>query len=204
MSLLEHTLLALPTALAAPDGAAHAHASHPGPDHAAGTHEPTPPRVLHVPAGAGEMIWVVGDTYTFKATGAETDGQLFVWEASVPPLGGPPPHIHHTQQEAYYLLEGELEIMDGERTFAASAGSFVYIPPGVVHSFRNTASTPARMLVWMTPAGFENFFREVGQRPRPGESAPLLGPEEMAKTIDAAPRYGMEVRLSGSAPLPQR
>jgi hypothetical protein len=56
--------------------------------------------VRHVPAGQGRSIWAVGDTYSFKVTGTETDGMLTVFEASVPPGAGPPPHIHHDADEA--------------------------------------------------------------------------------------------------------
>lgn len=154
-----------------------------------------PTRVMHVPPGEGRSVWVVGDTYTFKATGAETDGRLTFWEATVPPQSGPPPHIHHGEDEAYYVLEGELEVLDGDRTFTARAGSFVYIPRGALHRFQNIGSTPARMLILFTPAGFEGFIFEVGQPARPGEDAPPLGPEEMERTVRAAPQYGIELRL---------
>lgn len=180
--------------------AAHAHGLPQGTSATAGRAAPDAAlRVRHVPAGEGEALWVVGDTYTFKATGAETGGRLFVWEAYVPPLAGPPPHVHTEQHEAYFLLDGELEVLDGETTIQARAGSFVYVPPGTVHAFRNSGNRPARMLVWMTPAGFEGFFREVGQSARAGARAPLLGPEELARTIEAAPRYGMELRIPDAA-----
>jgi quercetin dioxygenase-like cupin family protein len=113
--------------------------------------------VLHVRRGEGEQLWVVGDTYTFKLTARETGGRLLAWEAEIPPEAGPPPHIHHAQLEAYYVLEGELTILDDDRTFTARAGDFVYIPPGAVHAFRNASTRPARMLIWMSPAGLEKF-----------------------------------------------
>ncbi|HXE57819.1 MAG TPA: quercetin 2,3-dioxygenase [Gemmatimonadales bacterium] len=153
------------------------------------------PRVRHVPAGEGPAIWVVGDTYTFKAVGRDTGGRLTVWEAEIPPGAGPPPHLHREQDEAYYVLDGELEVRDGDRTFMAERGSFVFIPRGAVHCFRNVGQRPSRMLLWMTPAGFEDFLLAVGQPARPGEAAPPLGPEELAKTVELAPRHGMELRL---------
>jgi quercetin dioxygenase-like cupin family protein len=150
-------------------------------------------RVLHVPRGEGRAVWVVGDTYTFKAVSKNTGGQLFAWEAEIPPHAGPPAHVHLNQFEAYYLLEGELEVLDGNTTFTATAGSFVFIPAGAVHAFRNRSDRPARMLIWMTPGGFEDFFLEVGQPARRGETAPLLGPEEGAKMVRAAARHGLEL-----------
>ena len=156
--------------------------------------------VTHVPPGEGEAWWVVGDTYTMKVTKRDTNGRFTCFEASVPPQAGPPPHLHHGEDEAYYVLEGELEVLDGDRTFMARTGSFVYIPRGTVHAFRNVGSIPSRMLIFVTPGGFENFFFEVGQPARAGESAPPLGPEEMERTVAAASSYGMELRLPSGPP----
>jgi quercetin dioxygenase-like cupin family protein len=152
-------------------------------------------RVIHSPAGEGKSIWCVGDTYTFKMVGEDTSGAFAFWEAAVPPQGGPPPHIHKGEDEAYYVLEGELEVLDGDRTFTVSAGSFVYLPRGTLHAFKNVGKSPSRMLLLITPAGLENFFFEVGQPAQAGETAPPLGPEEIEKTLEIAPKYGLEVRL---------
>jgi quercetin dioxygenase-like cupin family protein len=155
-------------------------------------------RVVHVPAGEGEKVWVVGDTYTLKGTRDNTGGALTLVEASVPAGSGPPPHVHANEDEAYYVLEGELEVLDGERTFAAGAGSFVFIPRGTLHRFRNVGHGHARMLFLFTPAGFEEFFVAVGQPARAGEPAPPLGDDEIARTNELAERFGMEVRFPES------
>lgn len=148
--------------------------------------------VVHVPPGEGRSLWVVGDTYTSKATTENTDGALFVTEASVPPRGGPPPHVHRRTDEAFYVLEGELEILDGGRAFVAGAGSFVFIPKGTAHAFKNAGPETARMLAVMAPAGFEGFFEEAG-RPAGEGTAPPPGPEDIEKGIAAAPKYDIEI-----------
>jgi quercetin dioxygenase-like cupin family protein len=153
----------------------------------------TPGGVVHVPAGGGPAVWVVGDTYMFKARSEDTNGAFTLFEGAIPPGAGPPPHVHHGEDEAYYVLEGELEILDGDRTFTATAGSYVYIPRGVLHRFKNVGEKTARMLLLFTPAGFDGFFFEVGQPAEAGGTAPPLGPEEIARTMELAPRYGMEV-----------
>ena len=155
--------------------------------------------VIHVPAGEGEKLWVVGDTYTLKATHETTGGVLGLIEASVPAGGGPPPHVHDREDEAYYLLEGELEVQDGDRTFLAGPGSFVFISRGTLHRFRNVGFGHARMLVLFTPAGFEEFFAAVGRPARPGEPAPPLDDDEIARTCELAPRFGMDVHLPSPA-----
>ena len=149
--------------------------------------------VRHVPADEGRSIWIVGDTYTFKAVSEDTGGAYTLFEASIPPQSGPPPHIHHWEDEAYYILEGEFEILDNDHMITASAGSFVHIPKGTLHRFKNVGETTATMLILFTPAGMEGFFFEVGLPAREGGSAPPLGPEEIARTLAVAPKYGMEV-----------
>lgn len=149
----------------------------------------------YVPPAVGEPWWVVGDTYTFKVTGEDTGGTLAFFEATVPAQGGPPPHIHSGEDEFYYLLDGSFEIQDGDRTFIAEPRSFVFLPRGHLHAFRNVSATPARMLIGITPAGFERFFFSVGQPAISGQQAPPLGPDEIARTLEAAPQYGLELRL---------
>jgi hypothetical protein len=65
-----------------------------------------------------------GDTDTIKASGESTNGSLGLVEATVPPGGGPVAHAHNRTDEAFYVLSGELEILDGARTFVAGAGDF--------------------------------------------------------------------------------
>src|SRR4051812_15741685 len=90
-------------------------------------------RVTHIRAGAGTSWWVVGDTYTFKAVSEDTNGRFTLFEASIPPQAGPPPHVHKVEDEAFYILEGELEILNHDRWIRVQAGDFVHIPPGTRH-----------------------------------------------------------------------
>src|SRR3954454_20158727 len=91
----------------------------------------------------GRTVAVVGDVYRFLATGEETDGKYALWEAIVPPGGGPPPHAHSREQEGFYVLDGEITLtVDGERTVAA-AGTFANMPVGVPHAFRNESGRTA-------------------------------------------------------------
>ena len=91
--------------------------------------------VRHVPPGEGRSIWIVGDTYTFKAVGEDTNGAYMLFEGEIPLRSGPPPHIHHWEDEAYYILDVQVEIFDNDHTFVAGAGSFVHFPRGTLHRF---------------------------------------------------------------------
>ena len=129
-------------------------------------------RAVHVPAGEGRTTWFAGDTYTIKAHRESTNGSLGVVEATVPPGGGPIAHVHTRTDEALYVLSGELEILDGERTFIARTGDFVFMPRDTRHRFKNTGVHGARMLFMFTPGGDEGVFK-FGDEPQPGQPPPV-------------------------------
>jgi len=76
----------------------------------------------------------------------------------VPPGGGPIAHAHTKADEAFYILSGELEILDGMRTFVVGTGDFVFVPRGIRHRFKNTGVHLARMLFMFSPGGEEGVF----------------------------------------------
>jgi quercetin dioxygenase-like cupin family protein len=121
----------------------------------------TKDRTKHVAPGEGKALWVAGDLVTLKVVGEDTDGAILLGEEVSPPGGGPPPHIHHREDETFYVLEGEYEFLVGERTIRADAGSGVHDPRNIPHTFKNVGTTPARMLAFVTPAGFEVFLEPV-------------------------------------------
>jgi mannose-6-phosphate isomerase-like protein (cupin superfamily) len=147
----------------------------------------------YVPAGTGPAYWGPGEEVTFLITGEETGGAAFVAELSVPPAGGPPPHIHHREDESFFVREGTLAIRVGDRVVNASAGDFVHVPRGTVHCFKNTGDKHAKMWVTFTPAGMEKFFQE-GFYPAGDRSVgpATLTEELLARMLAAAPKCGLE------------
>jgi len=147
----------------------------------------------YVPADTGPSFWGPGDRYTFLVTGAQSDGAYFIMEAIVPPAGGPPPHIHHREQESFYVLEGMLDIKMNDRVVQAKTGDFVHIPRGTVHAFRNSGTESARLLLIFSPGGMERFFEETLEQVQ-DRSTPQ--PDNMdtvvARYLEAAPRHGLE------------
>ncbi len=129
--------------------------------------------VMHLHSGEGRSLWMLGETITVKVSGEDTDGELELVHATVPPRGGPP-HIHSREDECFYVLEGEFEFLAGDETVRASAGSFVHAPKGVAHTYNNVGETPGKFLVTVTPASFEKFFEEVGQPAADRSSTPPL------------------------------
>jgi quercetin dioxygenase-like cupin family protein len=143
-------------------------------------------------AGEGRTVWIVGDRYTIKSSGADTSGRFVLIEALVPPGGGPPPHIHSREDEAFYVLEGELLFHADGRSFTATDGAYITLARGSLHTFKNTGARPARMLVVVTPSGLEDFFLEVGSE---GVGPITPTPDDIQKLVETAPKYGLEIRL---------
>ena len=155
--------------------------------------------VKHVPPGEGKSLWVFGGLVTFYALGEDTGGAFTLFEEETSPQIGALPHLHHEEDQAFYILEGEHEFVCDGQAFATEAGSFVYVPRGVVHSFTNVGTTPGRILVLSTPAGgTERFFFEVGE-PATDESSPpptSRGPESMddiARLKEIAQKHGSDI-----------
>jgi len=147
----------------------------------------------HVPSDEGRKLWVVDELMTFKATGEDTGGAYLLTDSVVPPRGGPPSHVHNREDEAFWVLEGELEVSVGEGSSRAGVGSFVHLPRGVVHSFQNSSDKPARFLTLVIPAGLEGFFEEVGKPGTDPSSPPSFGEQDPERLLAVAPRYGVEI-----------
>ena len=143
----------------------------------------------------GRTIGVVGDVYRFLATGEETNGKYAMWHATVPPGGGLPPHVHSREEEAFYILEGELALYLDEERHVVSPGMFANMPVGKTHSFKNETQQLVKMLITVAPAGLEKMFFEIGQPVEPGAtSAPPPTQEMLAKLMAIAPAYGIEIK----------
>lgn len=151
------------------------------------------PRALHVAEGEGEKLWVAVELVTIKASDESTSGAYALTDSVVPPGGGPPPHIHHREDEAFWVLEGELEVTAGEAIFRAGTGSFVHLPKGVPHAYVNVGAGPARFLTLMVPAGLEGFFEEVGKPGSDPASPPPFEEEDIERLLVVAPKYGVEI-----------
>jgi len=153
------------------------------------------PPVLRKPT-EGRTVAVVGDVYRFLATGEDTNGEYAMWEAIVPPGGGPPPHVHSREEEAFYILEGEVTFQIDGKPLVARAGTFANMSVGTPHSFRNESGTPARMLISVAPAGLERMFLECGVPVAQGATTtPPPTKADIEKLLEIAPRYGIEIKL---------
>ncbi|MGW4598742.1 quercetin 2,3-dioxygenase [Streptomyces sp. NPDC004457] len=145
---------------------------------------------LYVPAGEGPTVWGADDVYTVKATGAQTNGNIGFIEATIPAGGGPIPHAHTKEDETFYVLDGQLEFIDGDHVFTAVAGDFIHVPKGVRHGFRNTGVHAARLLFIYTPPGLEQLMLDHSTPARPGETPPPIDEAMAARAEQVIERSG--------------
>ncbi len=149
------------------------------------------PQITLRRAGAGETLAAVGDVYRFLATGAETAGRYAIWHARIFPGGGPPPHIHTREEEAFFILRGTLAAYDDGVRAEAGPGSLIILPRGSRHWFKNESDTAVEMLVLIAPAGGEELFRQFGRPWDEPERAPEITPGEIARLGAIAPDFGI-------------
>lgn len=143
--------------------------------------------------GEGEHLWFLGVLATVKASAETTAGTVAVIEHLAPQGSGSPLHVHNREDEWFYVIEGELTFWVGGETIVAPAGSFVFGPKGIPHTFLVSSET-ARFLLVTEPGGFEQFIRLAGEPaarleiPPPATEAP-----DVAALTEAAARFGIDI-----------
>jgi quercetin dioxygenase-like cupin family protein len=139
--------------------------------------------------GAGSTLNVLGTTHIYKATAVETGGSFSLWEAVFPPGAGAPPHTHAREDEAFFVLAGELLIeFEGEPAPRRVApGGFFFGARGRRHAVRNVGDKPARVLILSAPScGLDQMFGEL-------DAASAAGMPEFAKLTAIAAKYGVTI-----------
>src|SRR5215203_1235915 len=137
----------------------------------------------------GEGAVIPGTRITWKATPEQTGGAYAVQEICVMPgRTGPPLHINTREEEAWYILEGELTFTIDEEQVCATAGAFVLVPRGIPHTARNTGDVPVRWLLLVSPPGFSRYFEARGPLPDVGGYA-AMDPERLAALEE---EYGIQ------------
>jgi len=142
--------------------------------------------------GEGLSVWSLGGRFTMKVTADDSLEQFALVEAVAFRTTEPPLHIHHREDEAWYILDGQMTFYVGDDTMTATPGTFVFAPRGIPHTFTVDVE-PTRVLVFAAPAGFEHFALELGGEatsdvPPPGLMVP--GPDVLGPVAE---RYGIEV-----------
>jgi quercetin dioxygenase-like cupin family protein len=137
--------------------------------------------------------WFLGTQVWPRAASAETGTRLGVIEQIVPPGLGSPYHVHRHEDEAFYVLEGEIRFFSDGGSQVLGPGGLVFLPRGMAHGYRTEGDVPSRSLVVSAPAGFESFVAEMST------AEPPDGPPDMDALMAAAGRYGIVIL----GPLPE-
>lgn len=149
-----------------------------------------------VSALKGLSLSVVGDTYRIVIGSEQTNGAYALIDMLIPPQGGPPPHSHSNFQEAFYVIDGQIEVITKEKKYSAIKGSYVNIPfNGPVHKFTNKTDKTAHILCLTTPAGMEKMFKEIGKPVAANTFSPppQMTPEEQKHFQSVAEKYGQKL-----------
>jgi mannose-6-phosphate isomerase-like protein (cupin superfamily) len=146
-------------------------------------------KAIHVAQGEGKSVWFADELLTFKVDRDQSES-VGIFEDEVPPQSGAPAHLHRSQDETHYVLEGQFEFVVGERKVEAGAGSVVYVPRTTVHAFTNTGEEKGKLLFINTPGGpLEQFLVEFGE-PVSDPSSPPEGELDLDKLQAIAQRTG--------------
>lgn len=137
-------------------------------------------------AGAIRLSRVLGH-HEIRVSADETGGTMGVWEEAANPGEGPPMHIHHREEEMFFVLEGQFRFWCGDEIFEGGPGTTAVLPRGVPHTWLCTGDVRGRMLVSVTPGGFERFFLDL-------EALPHVDPVAVAAL---AARYGLQFCVPG-------
>src|SRR5262245_9649367 len=123
----------------------------------------------------------------FKLWGKDTGGGVSIVEHPFPVGALVPPHLHTREDEYSIITEGEIGFRSGDREIVLGPGGYITKPRGELHTMWNAGSVPARMIEVISPAGFENFFREMTEMMAAG------GPPSPQAVPELAARYGLEL-----------
>ncbi|MBD0385473.1 MAG: cupin domain-containing protein [Nostoc sp. C3-bin3] len=112
---------------------------------------------------SNQSYWVVGDSVKFITTGENTNYQYDLFDVYVPPNVGTTPHIHLAQDEGFYIVEGKVKFQLNNQVITATPGTFVDIPKGQIHAYRNVETTPARIILQGVPSGLDKLIQDTSR-----------------------------------------
>ena len=137
--------------------------------------------------------WYMGNVMTFLANSEQTDGAFSMTEYLSKPGNEPPAHVHDREDEFICVLEGRLDAYIGKEVFSAGQNEGVYFPKFVPHTFR-ILTPQLRMLIWISPGGFERYFRDMSEPARSlglPEHAVNYGEVDMAHALREGQKRGI-------------
>jgi quercetin dioxygenase-like cupin family protein len=143
-------------------------------------------------ADDGQAFWFLNTLTINKIRGDDSRGLLSIVDHRVPPGFAPPPHIHETSDEAFLVLDGEFEGFCGDQAWRAGPGSLVYLPHGIPHGFTVSAADPGRIIVVVSPGGFDQFVAAAGEPARELRLPDPVAPDP-ARLTQLAAAHGIRI-----------
>lgn len=141
---------------------------------------------IQIPLNGGKAVNILGTAMLIRLHGRDTNGVVSAVETHDVPGGGPPPHIHHREDETFQILEGEYEFTVAGKAILAKQGDTLFAPRGIPHTYRYVGKTPGRLMTVITPAGFEGFFEEIGaMSPQQQQDIP--------RVMEITKKFGLEI-----------
>lgn len=125
---------------------------------------------------------VFGEPVEILTTAEMTNGKSSTMTQTSPPGGGPPPHMHQNEDETFFVVEGEYEFLRNGEWRKVSQGETVHAMRGSIHTFRNVGTSTGKMLIFVSPGGFENYLEDI---------SPLSIPGDMPKVLAISEQYGI-------------
>jgi mannose-6-phosphate isomerase-like protein (cupin superfamily) len=156
---------------------------------------------IAVDAAEGERFDFGSLGVVWKLEAPESEGRFAVVEHPIPPRSlAAPLHYHHREDEYSFVLEGRLGALLGDRVVEAGPGAWVLKPRGEWHAFWNAGDTPCRIIEVISPAGFENYFREVAEVFTDAAGSP----PDLVRFAEVNARYGLEMDFASVPGLCRR
>ena|SRR5690349_20727133 len=137
-----------------------------------------------------DELWWYGGRISIKLTGAQTGGRLGMWVWDGSAGAASPAHVHHREEEYFFVVEGEARLLVGDERIDARAGDLVVLPRDVPHAYLITSPT-ARLIGMACPGGFESFFSELATPVVDGE--PPAAPPDVSDMVRAAAARGIDL-----------
>lgn len=140
----------------------------------------------------GRALWFLGCLTLVKATGPQTAGRFGLIDQVFPSGFASPYHVHHAEDEGFYILEGEMTFICGGEKLKAGPGAYVFGPRDIPHGFRVDGPGHARILLLATPAGFEQFVMDLSE-PAMDRTTPSSALPDMERLVAVAAKYQIEI-----------
>jgi quercetin dioxygenase-like cupin family protein len=146
---------------------------------------------IQISPNGGKSVNILGIPMLIRIHGRDTNGIVSVVESHDVPGGGPPPHIHHREDETFQILAGDYEFTVAGKSFVAGPGTTIFAPRGIPHTYRYLGTTPGRLMCVITPSGFEGFFEEIGALSSQQQ-------QDIPRVLEIAGKYGLEILPPGA------